>query len=132
MIQLRGLSMRDAADEIGVGRGVIEALYADRNAHPESRALIDVWMQLQPSIFADTIGVAVPGSLDYWRGRVEQVAKHMAIVLSEQHEIAAEMRRELDGEAATPSREQMERTIERAATRSEPAPVHNPRKKGHG
>lgn len=98
----RGLTQDQLADALGVGRSTIARWESLVSATGHGTGMTDAAMAQLKAYFGKDLLPPRPAPSDvtlaYWAGRVEQVAKHMELVLQEQRAIVSDMGVSVDAE----------------------------------
>lgn len=85
-----GMSQQALAEAVGVTRAGV-SLWETGQSVPQAANLLALREILGPALIEPSPPLA-GDELAYWRGRVEQIAQHMALVLEEQRKLAEDMR----------------------------------------
>lgn len=93
-----GMSQAALAEALGVTRAAV-SLWETGQAEPQAANMLALRELLGPALLEPSPPLAAD-ELAYWRGRVEQIAAHMALVLDEQRKLAADMRDHAGGKDA--------------------------------
>jgi transcriptional regulator with XRE-family HTH domain len=91
----KGISAEEIAASVGVSVQAVYGWEKPEGSRPgRSRwQVMETAYRLPPGAIAAALSEPMTGgSLDYWRGRVEQIAAHLRAVLTEQEELAKAMR----------------------------------------
>lgn len=90
-----GMSQQALADALGVTRAAV-SLWETGQAEPQAANMLALRELLGPALLEPSPPLAAD-ELAYWRGRVEQIATHMALVLEETRKLGADMRDHASG-----------------------------------
>lgn len=84
-----GFSQQALAEALGVTRAAV-SLWETGQAAPQAANMVALRELLGPALLEPKPPLAAD-ELAYWRGRVEQIARHMALVLEEQRKLVEDM-----------------------------------------